>query len=160
MHFDVVAYPPIPSPAPPPLLFHRYYSYTPVEVMSPDAFAGFEQAGVSDKEAASRVGKRFKDTVDGPFKVFRNFTERGPTPEACLKLSGLAAAVAPAPEPEVAGASITTLTALASIGGGAWGRQLCNTRTLTDEMDVVRCRWGSGLSGIDSLMEGIEAGER
>lgn len=80
--------------------------------MSADAFAAFEEAGLDDEEAVSKVGKRFKDTVLSmgggrhPSKVFRDFRGRDPTPEALLKHSGLAAAVAGAPEPALAGGSI------------------------------------------------------
>lgn len=76
----------------------RYYSYKYAEVMSADAFAAFEEAGLDDEEAVSRVGIRFKDTVLSmgggrhPSKVFRDFRGRDPTPEALLKHSGLAAA--------------------------------------------------------------------
>lgn len=79
---------------------NRYYSYKYAEVMSADAFAAFEEAGLDDEEAVSRVGMRFKDTVLAmgggrhPSKVFRDFRGRDPTPEALLKHSGLAAAVA------------------------------------------------------------------
>ncbi|CAN0415429.1 unnamed protein product [Pylaiella littoralis] len=75
-----------------------YYSYKYAEVMSADAFAAFEEAGLDDEEAVSRVGIRFKDTVLSmgggrhPSKVFRDFRGRDPTPEALLKHSGLAAA--------------------------------------------------------------------
>eukprot|EP00752_Nemacystus_decipiens_P012062 g10693.t1 len=77
-----------------------YYSYKYAEVMSADAFAAFEEAGLDDEEAVSSVGMRFKDTVLAmgggrhPSKVFRDFRGRDPTPEALLKHSGLAAAVA------------------------------------------------------------------
>lgn len=85
----------------------RYYSYKYAEVMSADAFAAFEEAGLDDEEAVSRVGRRFKDTVLSmgggrhPSKVFRDFRGRDPTPEALLKHTGLAEA---APR-ELAGAS-------------------------------------------------------
>eukprot|EP00903_Cladosiphon_okamuranus_P008310 g7994.t1 len=77
-----------------------YYSYKYAEVMSADAFEAFEEAGLDDEEAVSRVGMRFKDTVLAmgggrhPSKVFRDFRGRDPTPEALLKHSGLTAVVA------------------------------------------------------------------
>ncbi len=79
---------------------YRYYSYKYAEVMSADAFGAFEEAGLDDEEAVSRVGMRFKDTVLSmgggrhPAKVFRDFRGRDPTPEALLKHSGLATAAA------------------------------------------------------------------
>lgn len=39
-----------------------YYSYAWAEVLSADAFAAFEEAGLDDKTIAT-VGKRFRDTV-------------------------------------------------------------------------------------------------
>ncbi|CAN0035726.1 unnamed protein product [Choristocarpus tenellus] len=72
-----------------------YYSYKYAEVMSADAFAAFEEAGLDDKEAAATVGRRFADTVLGmgggrhPSKVFQDFRGRDPSPEALLKHCGL-----------------------------------------------------------------------
>ena len=40
-----------------------YYSYKWAEVMSADAFAAFEEAGLDDEAAVKATGKRFRDTV-------------------------------------------------------------------------------------------------
>ena len=37
--------------------------YVWAEVMSADAFAAFEEAGLDDEAAVSRVGRQFRDTV-------------------------------------------------------------------------------------------------
>ena len=56
-----------------------YYSYKWAEVLSADAFAAFEEAGLEDEEALRSVGRRFRDTVLGcgggrhPSKVYRDF---------------------------------------------------------------------------------------
>lgn len=42
-----------------------YYSYKWAEVMSADAFAAFEEAGLHDEAAVRATGKRFRDTVQG-----------------------------------------------------------------------------------------------
>lgn len=79
----------------PPIPRQRYYSYKYAEVMSADAFAAFEEAGLDDEKAVSEVGMRFKDTVLGmgggrhPAQVFRDFRGRDPTPEALLRHCGL-----------------------------------------------------------------------
>jgi oligopeptidase A len=75
-----------------------YYSYKWAEVLSADAFAAFEEAGLDDESAVRTVGKRFKDTVLSlggslhPMAVFESFRGREPQPEALLKHSGLIAA--------------------------------------------------------------------
>ena len=76
-----------------------YYSYKWAEVLSADAFAAFEEAGLEDEEAVRSVGKRFKDTVlslggsQHPMEVFQSFRGREPQTEALLRHSGLLAAV-------------------------------------------------------------------
>jgi len=73
-----------------------YYSYKWAEVMSADAFAAFEEAGLDDEEAVRAVGRRFRDTVlalgggKHPAEVYREFRGRDPSPEALLRHSGLA----------------------------------------------------------------------
>ena len=75
-----------------------YYSYKWAEVLSADAFAAFEEAGLDDEEAIRSVGKRFKDTVLSlggslhPMEVFESFRGREPQTEALLRHSGLIAA--------------------------------------------------------------------
>ena len=72
-----------------------YYSYKWAEVLSADAFAAFEEAGLEDEVAVSTVGKRFKDTVLSlggslhPMAVFQSFRGREPITEPLLRHSGL-----------------------------------------------------------------------
>ena len=72
-----------------------YYSYKWAEVLSADAFAAFEEAGLEDEEAVKSVGKKFKDTVLSmggslhPMEVFKSFRGREPNTEPLLRHSGL-----------------------------------------------------------------------
>ncbi|MFP6664602.1 MAG: M3 family metallopeptidase [Deltaproteobacteria bacterium] len=72
-----------------------YYSYKWAEVLSADAFAAFEEAGLDDEEAIRETGRRFRDTVLGlggsrpPMEVFAAFRGRAPTTEALLRHAGL-----------------------------------------------------------------------
>ena len=72
-----------------------YYSYKWAEVLSADAFAAFEEAGLDDERALAEVGRRFRDTVlalggsRAPMRVFADFRGREPTPEALLRHCGL-----------------------------------------------------------------------
>ena len=72
-----------------------YYSYKWAEVLSADAFAAFEEAGLEDEDAVRSVGKRFKDTVLSlggslhPMEVFQSFRGREPNTEPLLRHSGL-----------------------------------------------------------------------
>lgn len=74
-----------------------YYSYKWAEVLSADAFAAFEEAGLDDLQAVARTGRRFRDTVLAlggsrhPMDVYRAFRGRDPDPQALLRHSGLAA---------------------------------------------------------------------
>ncbi len=74
-----------------------YYSYKWSEVLSADAFAAFEEAGLDDARALRRVGRRFRDTVLAlggsrePMRVFEDFRARKPTPAALLRHCGLSA---------------------------------------------------------------------
>ena len=73
-----------------------YYSYKWAEVMSADAFAAFEEAGLDDEEAVQAQGRKFRETVLAlgggahPSKVYEDFRGRAPQPEALLRHSGLA----------------------------------------------------------------------
>ncbi|PSB00999.1 M3 family metallopeptidase [Merismopedia glauca] len=75
-----------------------YYSYKWAEVLSADAFAAFEEAGLDDETAVQQTGKRFRDTVlalggsQHPMDVFQAFRGREPQTEALLRHSGLLAA--------------------------------------------------------------------
>jgi len=72
-----------------------YYSYKWAEVLSADAFAAFEEAGLDDPEAVAATGRRFRDTVLAlggsrpPMEVFVAFRGREPRPEALLRHAGL-----------------------------------------------------------------------
>ncbi|MGB7056417.1 MAG: M3 family metallopeptidase, partial [Geitlerinemataceae cyanobacterium] len=74
-----------------------YYSYKWAEVLSADAFAAFEEAGLDNEAAISQTGKRFRETVlakggsQHPMEVFKAFRGREPSTEALLRHSGLAA---------------------------------------------------------------------
>ena len=74
-----------------------YYSYAHAEIMSADAFAAFEEAGLDNEPAIREVGRRFRDTVLAlggslhPAEVFRQFRGRDPNPEALLRHRGLLA---------------------------------------------------------------------
>src|SRR3954447_10402964 len=75
-----------------------YYSYKWAEVLSADAFAAFEEAGLERPDAVARTGRRFRDTVlalgggEHPMEVFRSFRGRAPSTEPLLRHSGLLAA--------------------------------------------------------------------
>ncbi len=74
-----------------------YYSYKWAEVLSADAFAAFEDAGLDDPDAIATTGKRFRDTVlslggsQHPMEVFTAFRGREPDPASLLRHSGLVA---------------------------------------------------------------------
>ncbi|WP_017652602.1 M3 family metallopeptidase [Fortiea contorta] len=76
-----------------------YYSYKWAEVLSADAFAAFEEAGLDDEEAIKATGKRYRDTVlalggsKHPMEVFKTFRGREPSTSPLLRHNGLAAAV-------------------------------------------------------------------
>ena len=40
-----------------------YFSYKWAETLSADAFAAFEEAGLSDEKAKSTMGRKFRDTI-------------------------------------------------------------------------------------------------
>ncbi|MGA7933237.1 MAG: M3 family metallopeptidase [Kovacikia sp.] len=73
-----------------------YYSYKWAEVLSADAFAAFEDAGLEDEEAVAATGQLFRDTVlalggsKHPMEVFKEFRGREPSTEPLLRHSGLA----------------------------------------------------------------------
>jgi oligopeptidase A len=75
-----------------------YYSYKWAEVLSADAFAAFEEAGLENAAELRRVGRRYRDTVLAlggsrpAMEVFKGFRGREPQTEPLLKLYGLAAA--------------------------------------------------------------------
>ena len=72
-----------------------YYSYKWAEVLSADAFAAFEEAGLDNAEAVASTGRRFRDTVlalggsRNPAEVFTAFRSRAPSTAALLRHNGL-----------------------------------------------------------------------
>jgi oligopeptidase A len=77
-----------------------YYSYKWAEVLSADAFAAFEEAGLDDERALAATGRRYRDTVlalggsVAPARVFEAFRGRPPSVEALLRHAGLEAKAA------------------------------------------------------------------
>ncbi|TVQ44907.1 MAG: M3 family peptidase [Gloeocapsa sp. DLM2.Bin57] len=77
-----------------------YYSYKWAEVLSADAFAAFEEAGLDSPETVQTMGLRFRDTVLAlggslpPMEVFTRFRGREPKTDALLRHSGLLTSVA------------------------------------------------------------------
>ena len=74
-----------------------YYSYKWAEVLSADAFAAFEEAGLDNPTALTATGRRYRNSVlalggsRAPMEVFRAFRGREPSTAALLRHSGLAA---------------------------------------------------------------------
>lgn len=72
-----------------------YYSYKWAEVLSADAFAAFEEAGLENHEALRSLGERYRDTVLAmggsrhPLEVYREFRGRDATIDALLRHNGL-----------------------------------------------------------------------
>ncbi len=72
-----------------------YYSYKWAEVLSADAFAAFEEAGLDNPAALGAVGRRFRDSVLSlggglhPAEVYKKFRGRDPDIAALLRHSGL-----------------------------------------------------------------------
>uniref|UniRef100_A0A7S1TKL9 oligopeptidase A n=1 Tax=Erythrolobus australicus TaxID=1077150 RepID=A0A7S1TKL9_9RHOD len=72
-----------------------YYSYKWAEILSADAFAAFEEAGLENDAAVRAVGRKFRDTVlalgggAAPLEVFKLFRGREPTPDALLRQNDL-----------------------------------------------------------------------
>jgi oligopeptidase A len=75
-----------------------YYSYKWAEVLSADAFAAFEEAGLENETAVKDTGKRYRETVlalggsKHPMEVFQDFRGREPSTEPLLRHNGLAIA--------------------------------------------------------------------
>ncbi len=72
-----------------------YYSYKWAEVLSADAFAAFEEAGLDNEEAIVKLGGIFRDSVLSqggsrtPMEIFKEFRGREPTTAALLRHGGL-----------------------------------------------------------------------
>jgi len=79
-----------------------YYSYKWAEVLSADAFAAFEEAGLENAAALRATGRRYRDTVLGlggsvaAMEVFKSFRGREPHTEPLLRHYGLSEARASA----------------------------------------------------------------
>jgi len=77
-----------------------YYSYKWAEVLSADAFAAFEEAGLELEDQVRLTGARFRDTVlslggsHSPADIYEEFRGRPATTEALIRHSGLAASAA------------------------------------------------------------------
>ncbi|KST69275.1 M3 family metallopeptidase [Mastigocoleus testarum] len=73
-----------------------YYSYKWAEVLSADAFAAFEEAGLNDEVSVKTTGKRYRETIlalggsKHPMEVFESFRGRQPSTEPLLRHNGLA----------------------------------------------------------------------
>lgn len=74
-----------------------YYSYKWAEVLSADAFAAFEEAGLEDEAAIKTTGRRYRDTIlalggsKHPMQVFQAFRGRQPSTTSLLRHNGLLA---------------------------------------------------------------------
>ena len=72
-----------------------YYGYKWSEVLSADAFAAFEEAGLDNPAAVQATGRRYRDTILAlgggaqPMEVFQSFRGRPPTVDALLQHAGL-----------------------------------------------------------------------
>ncbi|MDJ0675625.1 MAG: M3 family metallopeptidase [Calothrix sp. MO_167.B42] len=72
-----------------------YYSYKWAEVLSADAFAAFEEAGLENEQAIQATGKRYRETIlalggsQHPMEVFQSFRGREPITKPLLKHNGL-----------------------------------------------------------------------
>ncbi|KAL6769509.1 hypothetical protein ACKKBG_A31305 [Auxenochlorella protothecoides x Auxenochlorella symbiontica] len=75
-----------------------YFSYKWAEVLSADAFAAFEDAGLDNEAAVKETGRRFANTVlalgggRAPHLVFEDFRGRQPTVDALLRHNNLVTA--------------------------------------------------------------------
>lgn len=74
-----------------------YYSYKWSEVLSADAFAAFEEAGLDNDSAIRATGRRFRETLlacgggTDPADVFLRFRGRPPSIQSLLRHAGLGA---------------------------------------------------------------------
>ena len=73
-----------------------YYVYKWSEILSADAFAAFEEAGLDNEAALAEAGRKFCDTILSlggsrpAMEIFRQFRGREPETEALLRHNGLA----------------------------------------------------------------------
>ena len=72
-----------------------YYSYIWAEVLSADAFAAFEEAGLDNEKNIEELGRKFANTVlaygggEHPADVYKMFRGRLATPDALLRHRGV-----------------------------------------------------------------------
>ena len=72
-----------------------YYGYKWSEVLSADAFAAFEEAGLGNDSAIAVTGRRYRNTIlalgggTHPMEVFQSFRGRPPSVDALLRHEGL-----------------------------------------------------------------------
>jgi oligopeptidase A len=72
-----------------------YYSYKWAEVLSADAFAAFEEAGLDKESTIRAVGEKFRKSILAqggsrhPMELFIEFRGRKPEPDALLRHEGL-----------------------------------------------------------------------
>ncbi len=72
-----------------------YYSYKWAEVLSADAFAAFEEAGLDNEDKVQGLGRKFRDAILAvgggrhPMDAYRDFRGREPSTEALLRHNGL-----------------------------------------------------------------------
>ena len=68
-----------------------YYSYKWAEVISADAFAAFEEAGLDNEQSIKEIGKKYRDTILAlggsmhPTDVYKLFRGREATTQALLR---------------------------------------------------------------------------
>lgn len=72
-----------------------YYSYKWAEVLSADAFAAFEEAGLDNEKMVRELGRKYRDSILSlggslhPTEIYRKFRGRDATTEALLRHSNL-----------------------------------------------------------------------
>lgn len=72
-----------------------YYSYKWAEVLSADAFAAFEEVGLSNKDKVRKIGIKYRDSIlslggsRSPNQLFQQFRGRLPSTEALIRHCGL-----------------------------------------------------------------------
>ena len=72
-----------------------YYSYKWAEVLSADAFAAFEEVGLSNEDKVQKIGIKYRDSIlslggsRSPNQVFEQFRGRLPSTEALIRHCGL-----------------------------------------------------------------------
>ncbi|NRA38482.1 MAG: M3 family peptidase, partial [Planctomycetes bacterium] len=71
-----------------------YFSYKWAEVLSADAFAAFEEAGLDNDAAVQKVGRHYRDTIlsqggsRSAMDIYKSFRGRDASTAALLRHSG------------------------------------------------------------------------